>query len=183
MELSTERLRLIALDYLALKEFGADPDLLGDDRGLAPFQGLQVAIFGAMIEQAVRVKLIKMESAPLIDHPWYTFWLIVVREAQFGVGVIGFKRAPDVYGAVEMGYEIDPAWQRRGYMTEAVGAMVNWAFLDRRCQRVTAETRPENQPSIRVIEKNGLQLLGTRAGMLFWALERDDWERLPRRTG
>jgi len=58
-------------------------------------------------------------------------------------------------GTVEIGYSILPAFQRSGYASEAVAALVEWAFADARVERVIAETFPELAGSIGVLRKTG----------------------------
>lgn len=171
MEIRTPRLRLIALDAESLGLYAAHPDQLEAQFGFP----LSRAVVTDTVERAITIKLAKMAGAPRADFAWYTSWLIVVRADPFGAGLAGFKGAPGLTGSVELGYGIDPACQRQGYMTEAVGALMAWAFDDPRCRRVTAETLQENTASIRVLQKNGLQRIGERGGMLYWALDRRDW--------
>ena len=44
---------------------------------------------------------------------------------------------------------------RHGYASEAVSALVEWAFSHPDIDRVVAHTLPVLTPSIRVLEKNG----------------------------
>ena len=66
---------------------------------------------------------------------------------------------PTERGEVEVGYSIMPSWQGSGLATEAVAALVDWAFSHADVQRVTAQTMPALAASIRVLEKNGFCLL------------------------
>jgi RimJ/RimL family protein N-acetyltransferase len=75
------------------------------------------------------------------------------------VGIGGFKGRP-ARGRVEVGYSILPAHQRSGLASEAVAALVDWAFSHPDVQLVTAETLPSLVASIRVLEKNGFHGLG-----------------------
>lgn len=68
------------------------------------------------------------------------------------IGGAGFK-GPPASGEVETGYSLLPEYQRQGYATEMVGALVEWALGDERVQRVVAETTPDNLPSIRLLER------------------------------
>lgn len=107
---------------------------------------------------AVTKKLSKMETAPVQLHPWYTYWLIIIRNVPVGAGMVGFKGSPDETGSVEIGYGIDPVYQRAGYMTEAVKGMIAWAFTNPGCKVITATlTAPDNIASHRVLEKVGMQ--------------------------
>ena len=70
------------------------------------------------------------------------------------VGNGGFKVRP-VDGRVEIGYSIVPDFQGHGYATEAVTALVDWAFAHPIVNRVVAETLPELEPSKGLLHKLG----------------------------
>lgn len=98
----------------------------------------------------------------------WLLYLVIWREASDGasplvIGTAGYKGPPDAGGAVEVGYSILPAFQRRGYASEAVRALIARAFADPRVSRVCAETYPELAPSLRVMEKCGLVFAGPGA--------------------
>lgn len=71
------------------------------------------------------------------------------------VGIAGFDGPPTSDGIVEIGYAILADYQRCGYATEAVTALLNRAFTDPLVRRVTATTYETLQPSIRVLQKTG----------------------------
>jgi ribosomal-protein-alanine N-acetyltransferase len=73
------------------------------------------------------------------------------------VGGAGFKGAPRG-GEVEIGYNIVPSRQRRGYATAAVGLLLAYAW-DHGADAVTACTDPGNRASQRVLEKAGFALV------------------------
>lgn len=67
---------------------------------------------------------------------------------------------PDGDGCVECRYAIVERWQRKGYATEALGGIIDWAFSQPgvRCIRAHAPARAPS--SIRVLERNGLSHVG-----------------------
>lgn len=73
-------------------------------------------------------------------------------------GLAGFKGVPNEHGSTEIGYGIDPAYQNKGYMTEAVKALVDWALQYPFCNTVTATT-VKNPASRRLLEKLGAYLV------------------------
>lgn len=99
-----------------------------------------------------------MQAADTGQHAWYTYWLIEVLERRVGAGLIGFKGRPDAGGNVEFGYGMAEDFQSHGYMSEAVQAMIRWAFAQPGCRRITAETLRSNFASQRVLVKNGFRL-------------------------
>ncbi len=64
----------------------------------------------------------------------------------------------------EIGYHVHRDHQRRGYATEAACAVRDYAFTALGCDHVISMIRPENIPSRRVAEKNGLTVDRT----IFW---------------
>jgi RimJ/RimL family protein N-acetyltransferase len=60
---------------------------------------------------------------------------------------------------VKIGYTMSPAAQGNGYATEAVGALVAYAFERLEADVVRAYASAENLPSIRVAEKVGMRLV------------------------
>lgn len=75
------------------------------------------------------------------------------------VGDVGLSPAEDEPGVIKVGYTIAPAFQGRGYATEAVGALVGYAFDVLEADVVRAYASAENVPSIRVAEKVGMRLM------------------------
>jgi RimJ/RimL family protein N-acetyltransferase len=80
------------------------------------------------------------------------------REGGRLVGDVGFAVDGDP-GVIKVGYTIAPEFQGRGYATEAVGALVGYAFGALGAEVVRAHASAENAPSIRVAEKVGMRLV------------------------
>jgi RimJ/RimL family protein N-acetyltransferase len=75
------------------------------------------------------------------------------------VGDVGMSPVEGEPGVVKVGYTMDPDFQGLGYGTEAVSALLAYAFdvLDARLVRAFASA--ENLPSIRVAEKAGMRVV------------------------
>ncbi|WP_158622622.1 GNAT family N-acetyltransferase [Pedobacter sp. KBW06] len=101
-------------------------------------------------------------------YQWYTNWEIIDKAANVAIGGIGFVGHANENGIVEMGYMIDQQQQRKGYATEAIRSMVDWAFQDQIVEAVIAKTAPGNFPSQKVLLKNGfVQIAGTAELLAF----------------
>jgi len=170
LEIRTRRLRLIALPLSQLRLYVAAPRQLERELGVSVSRG----IINAPLRRAIDMKTSKMELAEDQEHPWYTYWLIVVADEPYGAGLAGFKGPPNDQGEVEIGYGIDPAYRSKGYMTEAVRALIGWAFQHPRCRSIVAPgTRRENIASNRVLEKVGMRVSGETDEALDWRLDKD----------
>lgn len=90
-------------------------------------------------------------------HPeqrqWYAAWFIE-QTAGERVGDLCFKGLSED-GTVEIGYGLLPAFWGKGYATEAVVAVTEWAAKQPGVKTIEAETEPENTASQRVLEKAG----------------------------
>jgi [ribosomal protein S5]-alanine N-acetyltransferase len=102
------------------------------------------------------------------NDPGYGFYWLLVRNgaadarqqtAHTLIGIAGFKGMPED-GVVEVGYGVVAEYQRRGYATEAVRALLAHAFACPGVTRVIAETLPGLAASIGVLEKCGFRFIG-----------------------
>lgn len=150
--LTTGRLTLIPLTQKQLKSGLYSLNELSASVGV----NLVGSLIEGVVDRAVRMKIEKMKKITPALHPWYTYWLIVINEEKIGAGMVGFKGIPNDDGAVEIGYGIDPFFQRRGYMSEAVEAMIKWAFSHPECRAITATSvLVDNFASQKVLIRNG----------------------------
>ena len=91
---------------------------------------------------------------------WYAPWEMVRNDGGESIGDVDFK-GPARNHAVEIGYGVQPEYEGRGYTTEAVQAMTQWAFRQKDVVFVEAETAPDNKASQRILEKCGFVPDGT----------------------
>ncbi|GMW03940.1 MAG: hypothetical protein AMXMBFR84_50740 [Candidatus Hydrogenedentota bacterium] len=92
--------------------------------------------------------------------PWIHGFTLVFRETGITVGRCGFKGPPAPDGVVEIAYGIEAAQQGKGYATEAVMALVTFAFESGRVGQVRAHTLPMENPSTSVLAKCGFKRVG-----------------------
>ncbi len=82
---------------------------------------------------------------------------VVSRGEKNLIGYCGFFHHPE-HGIddVEIGYRLNPDYWKRGLATEAARAVRDHGFRDWKLERVISLVHPENIPSRRVAEKNGM---------------------------
>lgn len=103
--------------------------------------------------------LARLRAATDAD-PWEHGFAVIHRDSASVIGSAGLKGAPDGQGAAEIAYGIVPAYQGRGYATEAAMALGAFAFADQRVRLLRAHTLPEPNASTRVLTKCGFQWIG-----------------------
>jgi RimJ/RimL family protein N-acetyltransferase len=109
--------------------------------------------------EGVREEIEAMASrAPGEPDGWVQFSVESLETGRL-VGDVGMSPAEGEPGVMKIGYTMDPAFQGQGYATEAVRALVAYAFDTLGADVVRAYASAENLPSIRVAEKAGLTLV------------------------
>jgi RimJ/RimL family protein N-acetyltransferase len=92
-----------------------------------------------------------------LQAPDEVFGCFVICEGGTGrrVGTIGFYGPPDEHGALMIGYGLVPSARGQGYATEAVQALITYAFAKPQVLRIVADTLLDNKASCNVLEKSG----------------------------
>lgn len=101
-------------------------------------------------------------------------WAITVKGEDHYLGIIGFWRLEKAHHYAELGYILARDQWGKGYTSEAIAAVVEFGFRTLGFHRIQAITRPENEVSVRVLEKNGFVLEGHFKEDLFWNGEFQD---------
>ena len=88
----------------------------------------------------------------------------------------------------EIGYGLDRAEWGKGYMQEALHALIEYAFNELNLHRIEADVDPRNAGSIKTVERLGFQregylrerwqVGGEIQDALFFGLLRPEWDRL-----
>ncbi len=91
----------------------------------------------------------------------YYQWAIVLKELSEPIGSIAVVKADDSAQWVEIGYCIGKEWWRRGYVTEALRALIGFFFKEVEVGRIQARHDPRNPNSGAVMAKCGMKYEGT----------------------
>jgi [ribosomal protein S5]-alanine N-acetyltransferase len=116
-------------------------------------------------ERFLRFRLRQMQQRPGSE-----LWLVralVDREVGEMIGHAGFHGPPgrngiDKAGALELGYTVFSEFRRRGYATEAAGALMEWARVEHGVSDFIASIAPDNAASLGVVRKLGFVHTGER---------------------
>ena len=168
MELQTPRLTLRSFateDVDAMAQLFANPDFMRFSLGVFTERKQTVGF----IE-----KVMGWDSSGIPSQ-----FAVVQRGDDALIGYCGFFHHTEVPGEVEIGYRLHPDYWNRGLITEAARAVRDHAFADLKLLRVISLVHPENIPSRRVAEKNGMKVEKeiTFRGIptLVYAITREQW--------
>jgi len=147
MMLETERLRLRRLsvdDAEFILRLLTEPSFIQNigDRGVRT------------IEDAREYVL----KGPIASYEKFGFglWLVAEKESEAPVGICGLLKR-EVFEHIDIGYALLPEFWSRGYALESASAVMSYARETLGAKRVLAVVNPDNQSSIRLLEKMGFQ--------------------------
>lgn len=128
---------------------------------------------GRTVVPSIQEMVIRNTLPRIIDsrgdaYLFYTFWVVIEKTSRLIVAELGFKGVPTGNGEIEIGYGTMPAYQGKGFMTEAVGGMLRWGSWRNDVQCILAETDEANAASIKVLRKNNFIQYTKKGNMLWW---------------
>lgn len=126
----------------------------------------------------------------MLADPAWRAWAITVKGDDTAIGdVVSFEKRQGK--VTEIGYMLTRAYWGKGYVTEAVTALIDLLFSEGQ-RRVFADTDPDNAASIAVCKRLGFTLeatlraewethIGVRDSLI-WGLLEDEWKTARPRT-
>ncbi|NBW34267.1 MAG: N-acetyltransferase [Cytophagia bacterium] len=170
--LETTRLVLVPLTHEQLHLYKNQRQALASDLGIksiAPHDDPETL---PDLEEAIEFWIESTEKHPQ-HFAWYTNWLIILKQESVAIGGIGFSGSPKE-GKSMVGYGLNSQYFGKNYATEALKAMVDWAFKNPDLDIITADTPLEHWASQRVLEKNGFKEFGRDEALIHWELHYTD---------
>ncbi|MHC3469160.1 GNAT family N-acetyltransferase [Streptomyces sp. 7R007] len=95
-----------------------------------------------------------------VHRPEFGLFVLVRREDGLAVGAMGFHGPPDEEGRAEIGYDLVEGARGRGYATEALRALSEWALARDDVRTLFATIDRANTPSQRVVTRAGFRKAG-----------------------
>lgn len=150
----TARLELVSFTLTAMRA-----TLDRDTATVAAELGAEVpADLADALGELFQLRIAQLEADPT-GVPWLARAIVVTEAGTRRLaGSIGFHQPP-VDGVVEIGYNVEPDFRRRGIATEAVRAMLDWA-AGQDIHSIRASVSPANAASQGVIAQFGFRQTG-----------------------
>jgi len=97
-------------------------------------------------------------NGPVASYEKHGFglWMVETKDAETHIGICGLLKR-EVLEDVDIGYALLPEFWSRGYALESASRVLSFAREKLGLNRVVAVVNPENQSSIRLLEKLGFQ--------------------------
>lgn len=97
-----------------------------------------------------------------------TRWGIQLRDTPGLIGTCGLFRWNRNWRTCVVGYEISPLHQGRGYMKEALAAVISWGFREMQLNRMEAQVHPDNRASLALLARFGFVEEGRLREVGYW---------------
>lgn len=99
--------------------------------------------------------------------PWTTYQIVRVGDGVV-VGDCGFIGPPDESGDAQVGFGIAFGERNRGYASEALRGLIDWARRHSDARRIVADVHPANFDSIAVMENAGMRRTGRDERLVYY---------------
>jgi RimJ/RimL family protein N-acetyltransferase len=170
--IESERLKLIPLTYEQLLLLRQSRALMETSIGLTPSNMLVDPLYTNEIADALDNFWLPNALAHPDQYFWYTDWELVHKSTNTSIGGMGFAGYPNDDGEAEIGYMIDGNQHNKGFATEALQTMIEWAFTHSFVKTIIVHTYADNLPSRRLLNKCGFDQVEDVEGLLRYKLKR-----------
>ncbi|UEG52697.1 GNAT family N-acetyltransferase [Mucilaginibacter daejeonensis] len=178
LNIRTKRLCIIPLDHELLKLYHEQPHALLQLLQLKPSLPLIRSSFKAQMDVAMKERWLPDTLAYPDLYTWYTNSLIVHSKDRLVLGTTGLGGYPNDHGETTIGYMIGEQYTGKGYATEALTSMINWAFAFSALQVIRADASRSNLASQRVLAKAGFELTHADKNDNYYQLTRKQVQQL-----
>ncbi len=89
-------------------------------------------------------------------------WGITLKNDTKIIGTICLWNFSEDRKTAKVGYDLNPKFQKRGIMNEALKSIVQFGFSELNLELIEAFTNKDNESSIKLLEKNNFKLMENR---------------------
>ncbi|RZK20183.1 MAG: N-acetyltransferase [Pedobacter sp.] len=164
--IETDRLILKPLTHNQLLKYIKDDHSLEKELNLLPTKKNISKSLHDALAQTILPNVFDKDK----DYLYHTLWTIISKPDNRMVGDICFVGEPDPEGEIEIGYGTYEEFRGKGFMTEAIGRIIDWAKQQPKVKSIFAATEKENIASYSILEKNHFLHIGEVDDMLSWKI-------------
>lgn len=94
-------------------------------------------------------------------------WILVLKDTGEKIGTCGFHNWNRENSSAEIGYDMQPEFWGKGYMSEALDAILAFAKDDMKVKQIHADIYPDNLASVKLAERHGFKFDGETSVFVF----------------
>lgn len=104
------------------------------------------------------------------NYLYSTLWTAILKAENKMVGDLCIVGEPNEKGEIEIGYGIYEEFRGKGFMTEIVSGIIEWAKTQKKVKSIIASTDKTNISSFKVLQKNNFIKIGETENFFNWQL-------------
>jgi len=164
--IESERLILQPLTHDQLVKYIKNDNSLEAELKLNPTH----KIISAALKEALEETILPNVADTGKNHLFSTLWTLILKAENKMIGDICFVGEPDENGEIEIGYGTYEEFRGKGYMTEAVACIIEWAKSQENVKSIFAQTAKDNPASFGILERNHFEKVGEVENVFNWRL-------------
>lgn len=108
--------------------------------------------------EEMQAQLLERDEKEFAEGRLFRVWLVPKSDKERIIGSVALSNiVRGAFQSCHLGYKMDAGQRNKGFMTEAIRAVVRHAFADMRLHRIEANIMPRNEASLHVVRKLGFQ--------------------------
>jgi [ribosomal protein S5]-alanine N-acetyltransferase len=165
--IETERLKILPLNISQLEKYMRNDNSLEEELKL----NKTIRHISDELKEAMALAIIPSILDKPEDYLFSTLWIVVNKEENRMVAGITLMAISGTNGDIEIGYGTGNEYQNKGYMTEAIGGIINWVKGKPGLKKIIASTEKSNKASHNVLIKNNFNKFHESNTMICWKFD------------
>ena len=165
--IETERLILKPLTYDQLVKYNKCDNSLDKELNLNETS----RTISPELKEAFEQTILPSVADKSKNYLYSTLWAGISKAENKMIGDLCIIGEPNADGEIEIGYGTYDEFQGKGFMTEIVGGIIEWAKKQQIVKAIIASTDKTNTASFKVLEKNNFTKIGETEALFNWKLE------------
>jgi dihydrofolate reductase len=164
--IQTNRLIIRPLTYEQLVKYAKCDHSLEEELGLHS----SARVISVELKEALENTILPNVADKTNNYLYSTLWTAISIADNQMVGDLCIVGEPNENGEIEIGYGTYEEFQGKGFMTEMVGGIIEWAKTQPLVNSITASTDKANTASAKVLQNNGFVKVGETESSVKWKL-------------
>ena len=164
--IETERFIIKPLTYEQLIKYIKDDNSLETELNLNSTS----RIISPELKEALEKTILPNVADKSKNYLYSTLWTAILKTEDKMVADICIYGEPNAVGEIEIGYGTYDEFQNKGYMTEIVHGIIEWAKSQPKVKSIIASTDKTNIASFKVLEKNSFVNINETETLFNWKL-------------
>lgn len=165
--IETERLILKPLTYDQLVKYSNGDNSLEEELNLNETSRK----ISDELKEALEQTILPNVADTTKNYLYSTLWTAISKAENKMIGDLCIVGEPNAEGEIEIGYGTYSEFQNKGFMTEMVSGIIEWAKTQPIVKSIIASTDKTNTASFKVLKKNNFVKIGETETLFNWRLE------------